>query len=204
MTTEAPAENPKTRLTRLEAELSGSNSAHKTALDTFDRAKTKATTEELLKLAKGVEAAAANVDRSEAQVNVCKREIQRAEWEAKSQELRVATSVIVEAVSSAVKAVGDVLAKFQVNGLGIDVSALGQPDQVVGVKPRGEGIPQAPRKSGKGGGGGGGRGVPLTVNGTEYASAAAALLAVEPGFEGKMGREAIIARIRAAGHTVTE
>jgi len=204
MTTET-AESPSKRLPRLEADYREVQNAHKSVLDTFDKAKSKATTEELLALAKDVESKATAMGRIEAQVNVCKREIQHQEWEAKSQELRAATSAIVDAISNAVNAAGAVLAKFQVNGLAIDVSALGQPDQIISVKPRGEGIPKAPAKRGSGGGGGGGgRGVPLTVNGTEHASASAALLAIEPGFEGKMGREAIIARLRHAGHTVTE
>jgi len=203
MTTET--ESPSKRLTRLEADFREAQNVHKSVLDAFDKAKSKATTEELLALAKDVEVRVTAMARLEAQVNVCKREIQHAEWEAKSQELRVATSTIVEAVNAAISAASGVLARFQVNGLSIDVSALGQPDQLISVKPRGEGIPKAPAKrGGGGGGGGGGRGVPLTVDGTEHPSASAALLAIEPGFDGKMGREAIIARLRHAGHTVTE
>ena len=43
----------------------------------------------------------------------------------------------------------------------------------------------------------------MTVDGTEYPSASAALMAVFPAFEGKMGRVAIVAKLNAAGHTVS-
>ena len=53
-----------------------------------------------------------------------------------------------------------------------------------------------------GGGGGGGKGKSMTVDGTEYPSAAAALQAFRPDFTGKMGYEAIGTWLANHGHEV--
>ncbi len=63
--------------------------------------------------------------------------------------------------------------------------------------------PNAPKRRSGGGGGGNGRGQPLTVDGTKYASANAALVAIFPGFIGKMGRTAIISKLKTADHNVS-
>lgn len=54
-----------------------------------------------------------------------------------------------------------------------------------------------------GGGGGGGKGQPITVDGTEFASAAAALAQFRPDFTGKMGVSAIRSWLTNAGHEVS-
>ena len=59
--------------------------------------------------------------------------------------------------------------------------------------------PSAPKRSG---GGGGGKGQPLTVDGQVFPSAAAALQHHFPEFTGKVGVEAIAAKLKTAGHTV--
>ena len=108
---------------------------------------------------------------------------------------------IQNAIAPSVKALRELGADHVEVVVTIDGDKLTTVINVVGAN-----MPKPPAKTAKraSGSNGGARSVPLTVDGTVYASANAALLACFPDFVGKMGRAAIITKLTHAGHNVTD
>jgi len=192
------------RIKRLEADLADAVKAQETAITAMTKRQKDASTDELLALADDVRVAKSKCDGVQATINASQRTIGRLEWEAKSAKLTAVLNPIASQVRQAIVNAKATMTEFKVTGVVVTVTDVDKADVMVAVKPTGPDVPKPPAKRGSGGGGGGGGGrVPLTVDDTEYASANAALMAIFPDFEGKMGRQAIIAKLEKAGHTVS-
>lgn len=136
-------------------------------------------------------------------IATAKGNVVRLQWEEKAKPLMDARETLKADVIDCYGGNAGVFDKFGVESITIKIDCTGE-QPIASLNVTGEAIPKPPSTVKRSGGGGGGGGkVPLTVDGTEYASASAALMTVFPDFEGKMGRKAIIGKLAAAGHTVS-
>ena len=191
------------RVKRLEQDLADANKTQEAAIATMEKRKRDAKIDELLELADTVRLAKVKCDAVQASINASQRTIARLEWETKSAKLTATLNPIASQVRNAIVSAKNIMAEFKVTGITVIVTDVDKDNVMVAVKPVGPDVPKPPTKRGSGGKGGGGGRVPLTVDGTEYDSANAALMAAFPDFDGKMGRQAIISKLTTAGHTVS-
>ena len=167
-TTDAPTvESINAEIERLTGDLVETQSAHSDALEALEKGRSKASIEQLLEMAEVVRAANGKVGSAESAINVAKRGLDRLEWESKTAALREVLTPIGSGVRDDVVTDLAVFQSFNVTGLVVTLTNIGQPDMETSVKPTGPDIPKPPTGVKRGGGGGGKRAShSVTANGT--------------------------------------
>ena len=156
-TTAPTVESINAEVKRLDGDLSVAQSAHSDALELMAKSSAKANMEELQVLAASVMETQSAITASEQSIKIAKRGLEVLEWEGKTQALREVLTPIGQEARAMVSNVLDVFQSFNVTGLVITISNIGQPDVETSVKPTGPDIPKPPGGVKRGGGGGGKR-----------------------------------------------
>ena len=157
-TAEAPTvESIMTDVERLTGDLDIAKTSHTDALESMAKQSAKANIEELGVLAAAVIDTLSAVGKCDAAIEVAKRGLARIEWESKTQALREVLTPIGSEARAMVQNVLDTFQSFNVTGLVITITNIGQPDMETSVKPTGPDIPKPPAGVKRGGGGGGKR-----------------------------------------------
>lgn len=191
------------RLERLQGDLTDAQKTQDAAIAAMTKRQKDAGMDELLTLADAVRDSKRLCDKAQSDINAAKANVARLEWEVKAKPLMDARDSLKGAILRSYEELAKIFGQFGVEAVAVKIDTTGD-KPIATLNLSGEGIPKPPGAAKRGGGGGGGGGrVPLIVDGNEYVSASAALTAVFPGFEGKMGRTAIISKLEKAGHTVS-
>ena len=154
-TTDSPtAESINADIERLTGDLLVTQEAQSTALEAMAKQSAKASIEELGVLAGAVHSTHEAVGKAESAITVARKGLERIEWESKTAVLREVLTPIGSMVRDAINDALGTFQQFNVTGLVVTVSNVGQPDMETSVKPTGPDIPKPPggaKRSGSGG-----------------------------------------------------
>ncbi len=166
-TTDAPTvDSINADIERLNGDLVEAQQAHSDALETLEKGRKSASIEQLLELAEGVRTAGKGVENAETAITVAKRGLERLEWESKTAALREILTPIGGTIREAVITNQGTFEQFNVTGVVVTVTNIGQPDMETSVKPTGPDIPKPPGGVKRAGGGGKRASHSVTENGT--------------------------------------
>lgn len=200
MADEVTIQSETKRLDRLSNDLAEAQDELDRYIATMEKRQKEAAIGELLELAETVKLAQKVVAKCQSDVNATKATVERLQWEAKAKPLMDARDALKRSVLDAYGKVAATFKQFGVERTKLEIDGTGD-TPIATLNISGGALPK-PSVTERGYRGGGRRSKPLTVDGTEYPSASAAMRAFYPD-SGPLSRLSIISRLANTGHTVS-